>query len=75
MVAVVLMVLAVAIPSAAQTFTTLVNFNGTNGGYPYSALVQGTDGDLYGTTSGTVFSITPGGALTTLYTFCKQPSA
>jgi uncharacterized repeat protein (TIGR03803 family) len=52
------------------------------------ALVQGTDGDFYGTTStggtevsgnfcnycGTVFKITANGEFTTLYSFCSQPS-
>jgi uncharacterized repeat protein (TIGR03803 family) len=48
----------------------------TDGNYPEGALVQGTDGSLYGTTSnggpsreGTIFKITPGGALTTLHSF------
>jgi hypothetical protein len=39
-------------------------------------LVQGFDGNLYGTTSSalnSVFKITPAGQLTTLYTFCSQP--
>jgi uncharacterized repeat protein (TIGR03803 family) len=60
--------------STAQTFRTLVTFSGS--GQPYdSPLIQGTDGHFYGTTSsvGTVFKITPGGTLTTLYTFCSQP--
>src|SRR5258708_3073127 len=74
--------LGVAIPRAgwAQTFTSLVNFNGNNGANPlYAALVQGTDGNLYGTADaggahgqGTVFKITPAGALTTLHSFCAQ---
>jgi uncharacterized repeat protein (TIGR03803 family) len=42
-------------------------------------LLQATNGDLYGTTSGggangnhgTVFKITPSGRLTTLYSFCS----
>lgn len=53
--------------------TTLVSFAGTNGAYPAAALVQGTDGHFYGTTSegglnndGTVFKITTNGTLTTL---------
>jgi uncharacterized repeat protein (TIGR03803 family) len=68
---------AIALP--AQTFTTLFSFNNTDGGDPATALVQGTDGNFYGTTEaggandyGTVFKITPSGALTTLYSFCAQ---
>ncbi|MGA7379572.1 MAG: choice-of-anchor tandem repeat GloVer-containing protein, partial [Terriglobales bacterium] len=71
---------ATAIASPAQTFETLVNFNGPNGATPvYPGLVQGLDGNLYGTTlggganaMGTVFKMTPGGTLTTLYSFCSQ---
>jgi uncharacterized repeat protein (TIGR03803 family) len=59
---------------------TLYNFcsqtNCADGSNPAAALVQGTDGNFYGTTSGggasnsgTVFKITPSGALTTLYSF------
>jgi uncharacterized repeat protein (TIGR03803 family) len=62
---------AVALP--AQTFTTLFSFGGTDGGSPEAVLVQGTDGNFHGTTyDGTVFKITPGGTLTTLYSFCAQ---
>jgi len=73
---------AMAIPSAGQTFTTLVQFDlNTDGAGPqYGALVQGRDGNLYGTTSGgstnstagTVFKMTPDGTLTTIYYFCSQ---
>jgi uncharacterized repeat protein (TIGR03803 family) len=70
---------ATAVASHAQTFTTLLDFHGSNGGQPESALVQGTDGNFYGSSStggtgtgGTVFKITPGGKLTTLYSFCTQ---
>jgi uncharacterized delta-60 repeat protein len=67
--------------SPLGTFTTLfhytlVHFNGTNGASPFGELVQGTDGNFYGTTqsggtgnSGTVFQVTPSGALTTLASF------
>jgi uncharacterized repeat protein (TIGR03803 family) len=65
-----------AIASPAQSFRTLLNFDGTHGANPYATLVQGPDGNLYGTTefggpieAGTVFKITPSGTLTTLYTF------
>jgi uncharacterized repeat protein (TIGR03803 family) len=64
-------------PGPSPTFTTLVNFEGTNGDYPNGiALVQGFDGNFYGTTyaggannDGTVFTITSGGTLTTLHSF------
>ena len=65
---------AAALP--AQTFTTLHSFDNTDGGFPRAGLVQGTNGDFYGTTigggaygDGTVFSITANGALTTLHSF------
>ena len=71
---------ATAVASRAQTFTTLVNFDYANGFQPWSmTLIQGTDGNLYGTTysggangEGTVFKVTAGGELTTLYSFCAQ---
>lgn len=61
----------------AQTFTKLVDFDGTDGEYPYfMALVQNTDGDLYGTTYyggvnhvGTLFEMSRSGELTVLYNF------
>lgn len=63
----------------AQTLTTLLSFNQTNGGNPAAALVQAKDGNFYGTTStnganeaGTIFRITPNGTLTTLHNFCSQ---
>ena len=70
---------ACVVSSPAQTLTTLTNFTEDNGRYPYAGLVQGTDGNFYGTTyvggandGGTVFKITPQGVLTTLYSFCSQ---
>jgi uncharacterized repeat protein (TIGR03803 family) len=65
----------------AQTYTTLVSFDGSNGNFPTNmSLVQGTDGNFYGTTSqggangyGTVFNMTPAGALTVLYSFSGRP--
>lgn len=65
--------------SMTGALTTLHAFNGTDGAAPVAGLVQGSDGNFYGTTSsggpnsmGTVFKITPGGTLTTLYNFCSQ---
>jgi uncharacterized repeat protein (TIGR03803 family) len=72
-----LLFVATAIAAPAQTFTTLASFDGTDGYNPVAGLVQGRDGNFYGTTtigganySGTVFKMTPAGTLTTLYTFC-----
>jgi uncharacterized repeat protein (TIGR03803 family) len=71
---------ATAILSPAQTtFTSLLSFNGNNGTSPhYVNLVQGVDGNLYGTSyastgsGGTIFKVTTTGTLTTLYTFCPN---
>lgn len=71
---------AIAMAARAQTFTSIANFNGIDGDYAYQmALVQGVDGNLYGTTSnagansrGNVFKITPQGALTVVYAFCSN---
>jgi uncharacterized repeat protein (TIGR03803 family) len=65
------------------TLTTLYSFclqsGCADGKYPLAGLVQAADGKLYGTTyyggansRGTLFEITPNGALTILYTFCSQ---
>lgn len=79
---------AMTIAARAQTFTTLASFDGPNGETPSGPLIQGTDGNFYGTTSGgssqyylclafssgcgTVFKVTPGGKLTTLHSFCAD---
>ena len=63
------------IPSG--TVTVLYAFVGSiDGAAPFSALVQGTDGNFYGTTSsggtangGTVFQMTPSGTVTVLHPF------
>jgi uncharacterized repeat protein (TIGR03803 family) len=62
--------------------TTLHSFDWMDGFYPHAGLIQGTDGNFYGTTlsggnsacdfgsgCGTVFKITPAGQLTTLHSF------
>jgi len=70
----------------AGTFTTLYSFcsksNCTDGSDPQAGLVQGADGNFYGTTSsgganglGTVFKITPSGTLTTLHSFDQVDGA
>lgn len=66
--------------TTAGTLTTLHSFclvkGCTDGYYPEDGLMQGTDGDFYGTTSyggaskdGTIFKITSGGTLTTVHSF------
>jgi uncharacterized repeat protein (TIGR03803 family) len=59
------------------TYTVIHNLNGTtDGSNPNAALVQATDGNLYGVTSqqgdyntGTVFRVTTSGTFKTLYSF------
>jgi uncharacterized repeat protein (TIGR03803 family) len=77
-----LLTAAATVAIHAQTLNTLVTFNGTNGATPYyEPLVQGIDGNLYGTTgygaagSGTVFNISRQGTLTTLLSFDSTDGA
>src|ERR1700685_1604211 len=73
-------VVGLATTSSAQSFKSLVSFDNTNGGIPvYMSLIEGTDGNFYGTTGyggtnrmGTVFKMNATGALTSLYNFCGQ---
>ncbi len=84
---------ATAIASPAQVLTTLHSFAGPSneGAFPSAELVQGSDGNFYGTTAwggasgncsypdasgcGTVFKITPNGALYTLHSFNGEDGA
>ena len=62
------------------SFSVLYDFtNGLDGAYPFDPLVLGSDGNFYGATEGdgqtnfgTIFSISPAGSLTLLYTFTGQ---
>jgi uncharacterized repeat protein (TIGR03803 family) len=73
---------------AFKTIYVFCNTTGdscTDGEFPASDLVQGADGNFYGTTEGggtntssgcpdscgTVFKVTSGGSLTTIYSFCN----
>jgi uncharacterized repeat protein (TIGR03803 family) len=80
---IILVCLVIATTASAQdTFTTLVNFDGSNGDEPHPPfLVQGANGGLFGTTAsggmaeGTIFDLTNARGLKTLYTFtCDQNS-
>ena len=65
--------------AAATTLTTLYSFGplpGSDGYNPYGGLVEGSDGNFYGTAylggaglNGTVFRISPSGTFTNLHTF------
>jgi uncharacterized repeat protein (TIGR03803 family) len=77
-----LLLATAAISLSAQTFTTLHTFDLTDGAYPSAPLVQGLDGNLYSTTyggarnicsggCGTIFKVTPSGALTTVHEFIE----
>lgn len=78
---------SVANPATTAVLTTLYTFCGDVGcpDSPSSSLIQGLDGNFYGTAifggnvnqslcaqgCGTVYKITPTGALTTVYNFCS----
>jgi uncharacterized repeat protein (TIGR03803 family) len=69
--------------SSTGVFTLLYTFTGgTDGGFPVDGVIEGSDGNFYGTTVsggainaagfpgyGTIFQITPAGVLNTIYTF------
>ena len=67
---------------AAPTYTTLYSFaTGSDAQNPQAGLVQGSDGNFYGTTDaggasgvGAVFMITPDGAETVLHSFANNGS-
>ena len=77
--------LAVTAVSPAQVFRSLVNFNGSQGAGALSSLIQGSDGNFYGTTlsggssnctyyyngCGVIFRMTPAGVYQPIYTFCQ----
>jgi uncharacterized repeat protein (TIGR03803 family) len=68
----------------AGALTTLYSFcvigSCEDGSTPISGVIEGNDGNFYGTTSGgfthagTVFKMTSHGTLTTLYRFCSKPN-
>src|SRR5437879_2495301 len=64
---------------ADVALTTLVSFAGANGSNPFAGLVQGSDGNFYGTTftggtsdGGTAFRVSPEGALEILHSFTTR---
>ena len=70
-----------AMASPAQNFKVLADFNNSTGAHPVGeSLVQGPDGNFYGTanysghnsSAGTVFRLEPSGPLAAIYTFCSN---
>jgi uncharacterized repeat protein (TIGR03803 family) len=73
---------ATAIALPAQTFTSLDSFNSSNGQTPFAAMIQATNGELYGATytggshsDGAIFNVTTSGELSLFYSFCSSCSA
>lgn len=70
---------ATAVAAPAQTFTPLTDLNGSDGSIPnYNGLVQGTDGNFYGTAfdggtfgRGSVYKVADG-TLSMVYAFCSR---
>jgi uncharacterized repeat protein (TIGR03803 family) len=67
----------VAVRVQAQTFKTLANFD--SAGASPGPVVQGFNGNFYGTTpmdgehgDGSIFEVTPQGGLSGIYSFCSQ---
>jgi len=72
-------------PAGAETVLHAFTASTTDGAQPYTGVIQGTDGNLYGTTSaggstscvggcGTVFKSTTAGAESVLYSFGPSPA-
>jgi uncharacterized repeat protein (TIGR03803 family) len=74
----VLTVLPLTSPGASTS--TLHLFSGADGAFPYAGLIQGSNGYLYGTTSGggryysgAIFDMSLAGVLSDLYSFSNSP--
>lgn len=75
--------LVMAVGATAQTYNVLYNFKGGASEMPAGPLVQGFDGEFYGTTRGsggaanaygTFFKISTAGAMTILHNFTDNPA-
>ena len=89
-IAVLLLLATVSLRAQDYNYKNLHKFVGTDGEGPEGTLIQGSDGNFYGTTSGTyassvnganaavngtVFRLTPAGVLTTLHVFAGTDGA
>lgn len=68
--------------TASGAVSVLYSFDFTHGSHPNGALIQGSDGNFYGTTSGggsldggVAFKLTPAKVLTVLYNFNAKPGS
>jgi uncharacterized repeat protein (TIGR03803 family) len=68
--------------TSAGVVTVMYSFDFTHGSHPNGPLVEGTDGNFYGTTSGggsldggVVFKLTPAKVLAVLYNFNAKPGS
>jgi uncharacterized repeat protein (TIGR03803 family) len=74
----ILLCAALAIAAPAQTFTSVADLDSANGSFPLrNGLVQGTDGNFYGTAfsggafgKGSVYKVTADGTISVVYSFC-----
>ena len=71
--------LAGSLGMRAATLTTLHNSIASTGAGPYAGVVQGSDGNFYGTAYfggpaglGSVYQLTPAGGYSALYSFCED---
>src|ERR1039458_6899824 len=62
----------------AGKLTVLHSFNNTDGAYPYGAIIQASDGNVYGTTNrggsgtfGVIYKMTPAGGFSIIHTFLE----
>jgi len=69
---------ATTVTASAQSITTIATFDGTDGSGPLAGLVQGFDGNLWGTTTaggahsgGVIYNVSTDGEITTVYSFCS----
>ena len=69
---------------SAQGFKMVASFSGVDGSQSWGQMIQGADGNFYGTTQsggnnncdtgcGTIFRVSPSGVLTTLHSFTNTP--
>jgi len=72
--------LCLALFAQAQTVTFVYDFHASGQQSSAVSIIQGTDGNLYGSSGGgthgqgQIFRMTPSGDLTTIYSFCAKPN-